>query len=77
MRGVDIEEQSTRSSVSFMTNGLLLVYAAWLNSVFDTLRIGLATVEMGCAFIIGRGIKRAVNPFGSVCEPSRRILTFY
>ena len=41
MRGEDIEEQSTRSSVSFMTNGLLLVYAAWLNSVFDTLRIGL------------------------------------
>jgi hypothetical protein len=28
--------------------------------------IGLATVEMGCAFIIGRGIKRAANPFGSV-----------
>jgi len=38
---------------------------------------GQATVEMGCAFVIGSGIKRAANPFGSVCEPSRRRLTSY
>src|SRR5438034_4202288 len=39
--------------------------------------IGLATGEMDCACIIGSGIKRAANPFGSVCEPSRSILTSY
>jgi hypothetical protein len=44
MSGEDIEEQRTRSSVSFMTHGSLLLFAAWLNSVFDTLRIGLTRV---------------------------------
>ena len=38
---------------------------------------GLATIEMGCACSIGSGIKRAANPFGSVCEPSRSRLTSY
>ena len=39
--------------------------------------IGLATLEMGRAFSIVSGIKRAANPFGSVCEPSRSRLTSY
>jgi hypothetical protein len=56
--------------------------ASWLRYTIGDWRpwacaIGLATLEMGCACSIGSGIKRAANPFGSVCEPSRSRLTSY
>ena len=54
--------------------GAILAGKSWRPLAFT---FGLATVEMGCAFIIGSGIKRSANPFGSVCEPSRSIRTSY